>query len=266
MYVKNTDLQFTTAAIEAMGTVAHRVPNVAGECLKTLISLSQSKKEVIIAQAVLVLRSLLQSDKLAASAHRPAVITRLVTLLASGQISTAPARATVYWLVGQYAHEGLLDTVGPDLVRIGAKGFADEPEEAKLQLLTLSAKLLTLAQLAPSTPNLRPLALLFTYLTTLARYDLDYGVRDRARFLKGLLGSAGVGVVKAQEGARLQMSEDDFRRGVQVEHLGGGTEEEVGENTLTAGQVWSVLFQGKHERADDGNSCLRCPIVGPELR
>lgn len=36
------------------------------------------------------------------------------------------ARSTVYWLVGQYADEGLLETVGPDTVRLGAKGFANE--------------------------------------------------------------------------------------------------------------------------------------------
>lgn len=55
-----------------------------------------------------------------------AIITRLVELLQAGKITAPTARATVYWLVGQYAGEGLLDTVGPDTVRLGAKGFADE--------------------------------------------------------------------------------------------------------------------------------------------
>jgi len=254
VYVKDTDVAFSTGAIDAMGTVAVRVPKVAGECLKHLIELSQSKKEAVIAQAVLVLRSVLQSSKLAASAGRAAVITRLVGLLASGKVTTPPARATVYWLAGQYAHEGLIETVGPDLVRIGAKGFAAESAEAKLQLLTLSAKLVTLSRLAPLTPNLRPLALLFTYLTTLARYDLDYGVRDRARFLKGLLASGGVGVVRAQEGAKLKMSEEDFRRGVQVEQLGGGNEQDVDETSLSVEAVWKVLFPGKNEGGTDSKS------------
>lgn len=63
---------------------------------------------------------------MSASKTRAAIITRLIELLREDKISAPVARSTVYWLVGQYAEEGLLETVGPDTVRLGAKGFANE--------------------------------------------------------------------------------------------------------------------------------------------
>jgi hypothetical protein len=50
----------------------------------------------------------------------------------------------------------------------------------KLQVLTLSAKLICLNSTHPTLNNLNQ------YLLNLARYDTDYDVRDRARFLRAL--------------------------------------------------------------------------------
>lgn len=50
----------------------------------------------------------------------------------------------------------------------------------KLQILTLSAKLICL------NPEHPTLILLNQYLLGLARYDTDYDVRDRARFIRAL--------------------------------------------------------------------------------
>lgn len=58
-----------------------------------------------------------------------------------------------------------------------------QPSLAKLQILTLAAKLLVLCSTA------RPIHALAAYVFNLARYDEDWDVRDRARFLKGLLRS-----------------------------------------------------------------------------
>lgn len=75
-------------------------------------------------------------------------------------------------------------------------------------------------------------------------------MRDRARFLKGLLNAAGIGGVGATK-ARLELGEEEFRKGVQVEEFGGegGGEEGEGEEgekrTLTGDQVKTVLFEGK---------------------
>lgn len=113
----------------------------------------------------------------------------------------------------------------------------------------MSAKLLVLSHSAPLTPNLHVLSQLFNYLTTLARYDTTYEVRDRARFLKGLISAGQVG--QGHDGARLALGEEEFKRGVQVEDLSGssGTPDHIEDSgqSLTTEQVRSVLFDGKVE-------------------
>lgn len=178
----------------------------------------------------------------------------------------------MYWLVGQFAAHGLVEGCGPDVVRLGAKNFADEVRQprsllevkltivraqavpAKLQLLTLSAKLLVLSHLSPLSPHLRLLSLLFNYLALLARYDLAYEVRDRARFLAGLVASGGIGKGKGRdeegESAKVMLGEEEFRQGLQVEDVTGsmganGQEEAEEKESLTAEQVRRVLFEGK---------------------
>jgi AP-3 complex subunit beta len=51
-----------------------------------------------------------------------------------------------------------------------------------LQVLTLGGKLVALEGKSSKTINL-----LFQYVLNMARYDLDYNVRDRARFLRALV-------------------------------------------------------------------------------
>lgn len=118
---------------------------------------------------------------------------------------------------------------------------------AKLQILTLSAKLLSLSHLSALAPHHRPLTLLFQYVTTSARFDLNYEVRDRSRFLVGLLSSAGIGKT---EKPKVMMGLDDFSRGQQADFQ----EDASGRNspvqteekpTLTGEQVRIILFEGK---------------------
>lgn len=147
-----------------------------------------------MAQAVLVLKSIILSHSQAlGSSMSPQ---RLVARLAKGldTIISPKARASVYWLVGQFSAidpseesekkglgwEGVALWV-PDVLRKAIKGFAKESVSAKLQILTLAIKI---SVIAPSNPKLDLMA---QYLFMLARYDADYDVRDRARFLNALL-------------------------------------------------------------------------------
>jgi AP-3 complex subunit beta len=107
--------------------------------------------------------------------------------------------------------------VSKDLLKryVNCDGLADiQPSIAKLQILTLASKLLVLS---PTTPLLLQLS---QYLFSLARYDQDYDIRDRARFLNAL--SRGV---KDEQAAASQ--EDD---------------EEVGGVVLRREQVKVVLL------------------------
>ena len=93
----------------------------------------------------------------------------------------------------------------------------------KLQIITLAAKLLVLA------PSDRTIGLLNRYVFSLARYDLNYDVRDRGRMLSALL--AGVH-------AHLYGAGDD-------------SHEDVGGVVLRREQVRMVLFEGKASPAED---------------
>jgi AP-3 complex subunit beta len=89
------------------------------------------------------------------------------------------ARASIFWLVGQYAQN--LEKIAPDVLRKATKSFINEADIVKLQIINLGAKLYSLN----STDQI--LNLLFQYVLNLARYDLNYDIRDRARLLRGLI-------------------------------------------------------------------------------
>lgn len=135
------------------------------------------------------------------------VVSRLAYLI--GDIKHPKSRSCAIWLVGQYAclenaKTGALDGVAewaPDVLRQTCKSFTREVSGSsssltpdlicyqdpgvKLQIISLAAKLLVLN---PANTTLR---LLSRYALSLARYDQDYDVRDRARLVASLL----IGVV-----------------------------------------------------------------------
>lgn len=128
--------------------------------------------ELVVAESVLVLTRLLQVPNVQRSKSVIALVKLLETL------KVPMARANILWLVGQYAET--LPHVGPDVLRQAVKNFVNEDNITKLQILTLSAKLICL------NPDHSILNNLNQYLLNLARYDTDYDVRDRARFLRAL--------------------------------------------------------------------------------
>ena len=81
-----------------------------------------------VSQTVLVIGALL--EQMSPNSHpgrsRTQVIAQLVGLLQNGSIASTLSRASIYHLVGQYAEEGALDSFAPDVLRIAAKGFAEE--------------------------------------------------------------------------------------------------------------------------------------------
>lgn len=79
-----------------------------------------------VASAVLVLQTLVRSPSFPSTASRSSVIARLASYLYTSKVTDPIARSTIYWLVGQFAQDGLLEGCGPDVVRLGAKQFAEE--------------------------------------------------------------------------------------------------------------------------------------------
>ncbi|KAI8087604.1 adaptin N terminal region-domain-containing protein [Gilbertella persicaria] len=171
-YIKSPNKDFVAATIQAIGRCATSVPTATDQCLRLLMKLLRSRNELVVAESVLVLTRLLQVP----SEERSKSVITLVKLLDT--IKVPMARANILWLVGQYA--GTLPKVGPDVLRQAVKNFINEDNATKLQTLTLAAKLICLNADHPILNSLNQ------YLLNLARYDTDYDVRDRARFLRAL--------------------------------------------------------------------------------
>ncbi|CAG8581681.1 13380_t:CDS:10 [Ambispora leptoticha] len=172
-YVKSPNKDFATSAIQAIGRCAIEMPEMAESCLNGLMKLLWSKNDSVVAESVVVIKRLLQL--------RPQDNADMIIQLIKSmeQITVPRARASILWLVGQYSEN--LVKIAPDVLRKAAKSFPNEDDIVKLQTLNLGAKLISFH------PNDPILKLLFQYILNLARYDLDYDIRDRARLLRGLI-------------------------------------------------------------------------------
>ena len=80
-------------------------------------------------------------------------------------------------LIGDYCET--VAHIAPDVLRKMAKTFVHEEELVKLQVLNLAVRCLL--------TNAEQTALLAQYISTLAKYDQSYDVRDRARLLRNLV-------------------------------------------------------------------------------
>ena len=205
-FSRHGDAALVRASVRALGRCARADPATASRCLRLLLAHVTSPDGPLSAEALTVIRHLIQQDL---GAHRSTIV-RLARNLDS---ATDPhARASIIWLVGEFAEakhtaddqEEGDDNIAPDVLRILAKGFADESEPAKLQIVLLAAKVYVqhLNQRGHSTEkstpgetdgpqdskdNRHPIAVLWQYILLLARYDTSYDLRDRARLYKALL-------------------------------------------------------------------------------
>ncbi|KAF8754219.1 non-SMC mitotic condensation complex subunit 1 [Rhizoctonia solani] len=187
-YAYDEDERFGRAAADAIGRCARAVPDASGQCVAALLSLSDSGDDTAATASVLSLRALLQTQS------NTSIIEIVQTLARQVEdIKHPEARACVVWLVGQYAGlvnetasrspfaiEGIAEWA-PDVLRIMARRFTTELDAPKLATLTLAAKLITLN---PHAPILQKLV---SYVLALARWDTSYDVRDRARWIGGLI-------------------------------------------------------------------------------
>jgi AP-3 complex subunit beta len=106
----------------------------SARCLRLLLKHIGSADGHLVAESLEVIRHLIQRDP---TAHRTTVV-RLAKHL---DAATSPqARASIIWLVGEFAGLEPENNIAADVLRILVKGFADEAEPAKLQIVLLAAK------------------------------------------------------------------------------------------------------------------------------
>lgn len=156
------------ATIQAIGRCAASIKEVANTCLNGLVHLLSNKDEYVVAESVVVIKKLLQSQE---TEHKR-IISQMSKLL--DFIMVPGARASILWLIGEYNDH--IPKIAPDVLRKLAKTFCEEQNIVKMQILNLAVKLYL--------TNQKQTELLVQYVFNMARYDANYDVRDRARFLK----------------------------------------------------------------------------------
>ncbi|CAG8059992.1 unnamed protein product [Penicillium nalgiovense] len=133
-FSKGTDPELVRESVRAIGRCAQGDTSTAGMCLKILLGQISSPDGNLVSESLTVIRHLIQQDP---SSHKKTVL-QLVKHLGS---TTHPgARATIIWLVGEFAGIDPENNIAPDAMRILIKGFADEMEIVKQQIVLLGAK------------------------------------------------------------------------------------------------------------------------------
>eukprot|EP00731_Ephydatia_muelleri_P016792 Em0009g1216a len=117
------------------------------------MSLLSSQERVVVGESVIVIKKLLQLQP----KENKELIAHMARLVDS--VKLPMAKASILWLA--------------------AKIFPTEEEIVKLQTINLAAKLCTV--------NPKQTRLLCQYILNMAKYDQNYDVRDRARFLRQLV-------------------------------------------------------------------------------
>ncbi|KAF2143772.1 uncharacterized protein K452DRAFT_247189 [Aplosporella prunicola CBS 121167] len=130
------DAALVREAVRAIGRCAQRTEDraTAARCLRLLLQQVSSPDARLVAEALEVVRHLIQRDP---GAHAGTVMRLAKNLDAA---ASPHARASIIWLVGEFAAVDPENNIAADVLRILAKGFANEAEESKLQILLLAAK------------------------------------------------------------------------------------------------------------------------------
>uniref|UniRef100_A0A8C6W7Y0 AP-3 complex subunit beta n=1 Tax=Nannospalax galili TaxID=1026970 RepID=A0A8C6W7Y0_NANGA len=170
-YVKSQDKQFAAATIQTIGRCATNITEVTDTCLNGLVCLLSNRDEIVVAESVVVIKKLLQMQP----AQHGEIIKHMAKLLDS--ITVPVARASILWLIGENCER--VPKIAPDVLRKMAKSFTSEDDLVKLQIVNLGAKLYL--------TNSKQTKLLTQYILNLGKYDQNYDIRDRTRFIRQLI-------------------------------------------------------------------------------
>lgn len=170
-YVRSQDKLFAAATIQTIGRCATNISEVADTCLNGLVCLLSNRDEIVVAESVVVIKKLLQMQP----AQHGEIIKHMAKLLDS--ITVPVARASILWLIGENCER--VPKIAPDVLRRMAKSFTSEDDLVKLQILNLGAKLYL--------TNSKQTKLLTQYILNLGKYDQNYDIRDRTRFIRQLI-------------------------------------------------------------------------------
>ena len=134
-FSKSHDADLVRESVRAIGHCAQSSDDATSRrCLALLLRQIHSPDQNLVGEAIEVVRHLIQRSP---DEHRNTVI-RLAKDLDS--LTSPTARASVIWLVGEFAGYDPDNGIAADVLRILVKGYADEDDEVRGQIVLLAAK------------------------------------------------------------------------------------------------------------------------------
>ncbi|KAK4425177.1 AP3-complex subunit beta-A [Sesamum alatum] len=188
-YIRDPDRRFAADTVAAIGLCAQRLPDVAHTCLEGLLFLALSESSdrdaASLGEEEIVLIQVIKSIKAIIAKDPPSHERVIVLLLRSLDSMRAPAaRAMIIWMMGEYSNIGvLISKMIPTILKYLARRFTLEAVETKLQIINACVKVL----LHTKGENMPEVQIIVGYVLELSKSDLNYDIRDRARFLKNFL-------------------------------------------------------------------------------
>ena len=213
-FSKGHNAELVRESVRAIGRCAQASSaSTSRRCLSLLLKQIHSPDAHLVGEAVEVVRHLIQR---APDEHRKTVI-RLAKNLDG--LTSSTARASIVWLVGEFSGVDTENNIAADVLRILVRGYADESDEVRAQIVLLAAKVYLhflnarnekqkaidalnsngqpddaeeqsrpADEASPSEDGKQqPIELLYQHTMLLARYTPSYDLRDRARVYRALL-------------------------------------------------------------------------------
>jgi len=170
-YITGADPASVAATIQAIGRCAASISEVTDTCLAGLVHLLSNRDSTVVSESVLEIKKLLQTQQ----AEHKDIIIQMAKLLDS--VEEPGAKAAIVWVVGEYCER--IPLHAPDVLRKMAKSFCSQEVPVKLQVVNLAVKLYL--------TNPAQTKLIAQYVFNLAKFDQNYDLRDRARFIRAIL-------------------------------------------------------------------------------
>eukprot|EP00090_Calanus_glacialis_P025590 TRINITY_DN4005_c0_g1_i1.p1 TRINITY_DN4005_c0_g1~~TRINITY_DN4005_c0_g1_i1.p1 ORF type:complete len:1074 (-),score=457.80 TRINITY_DN4005_c0_g1_i1:225-3446(-) len=170
-YITGADPASVAATIQAIGRCAATISEVTDTCLAGLVHLLSNRDPTVVSESVLEIKKLLQTQE----AEHKDIIIQMAKLLDT--VEEPGAKAAIVWVVGEYCER--IPLYAPDVLRKMAKAFCTQEVPVKLQIVNLAVKMYL--------TNPAQTKLISQYVFNLAKFDQNYDLRDRARFIRAIL-------------------------------------------------------------------------------
>ncbi|KAJ2893747.1 AP-3 complex subunit beta, partial [Coemansia aciculifera] len=197
-----TQSTLTDVAVGAAGVLlacARSVQESAMDCFSSLLLMLDDARAEVGSAAMRAVRALLLDGTVRDLQDRRGmtlydILCHVVRKMDSGRVKDDMARACIVNLVSTFLPSKFGCLHGLEVLRRGARLFKEEGPQTKMQLVELGARLMLVHRAQEEKGPLgkmleeysEKLGDIYAYLFTLARYDVDFDVRDRARMLRAL--------------------------------------------------------------------------------